>query len=164
MTGMAPSPKGWTTLAWQSDYGQFYLVDREDDAFEPPVEITPEMEARCLAVMPSGITIYTQSCLQQHIRIAIYDREPDHPSADPMSDKPWTHVETVEVRFPSKSFSISSPSMPDPLPNGPIFLVDTVTCAMRISWMEFEGSRDDSVPVDPDVIDIAIWPARASGE
>ena len=48
MTGMAPSPKGWTTLAWQSDYGQFYLVDREDEAFEAPVEITAEMEARCL--------------------------------------------------------------------------------------------------------------------
>jgi len=73
-----------------------------------------------------------------------------------MSDKPWTHVETVEVRFPSKSFSISSPSMPDPLPNGTIFLVDTVTCAMRISWRKFEGSRDDSVPADPNVMDIAI--------
>ena len=81
-----------------------------------------------------------------------------------MSDKPWTHVETVEVRFPSKSFSISSPSMPDPLLNGPIFLIDTVTCAMRINWMEFQGCRDDSVPVNPDVIDIAIWPARISEE
>ena len=164
MTGVAPSPKGWATFAWQSDYGQFYLVDREDEAFEAPVEITAEMEARSLCVTPRGLVIYTHSSLQQHIRIAIYDREPDHPSADQMSDKPWTHVETVEVRFPSKSFSISSPSMPDPLPNGPIFLVDTVTCAIRISWMEFEGSRDDSVPVDPDIIDIAIWPARASEE
>ncbi|MBP2460482.1 MULTISPECIES: hypothetical protein [unclassified Rhizobium] len=114
--------------------------------------------------MPSDITVDTQSCLQQHIRIAICDREPDHPLADQMSGKPWTRLETVEVRFPSKSFSISSPSMPDPLPNGPIFLVDTVTCAMRISWMEFEGSRDDSVPVDRDVIDIAVWPARTSEE
>lgn len=137
-------------------------MDREDKIFEAPVDITEEMEAKCLFVMPSGITVYTQSCLQQHIRIAIYDREPHHPSADPMSDKPWTHVETVEVRFPSKGFWISSPSIPDPLPNGPIFLVDTVACAMRISWMEFEGSRDDSVPIEPDVIDIAIWPASTS--
>jgi len=159
MLEMAASPKGWTTLAWQSDYGQFYLKDRKDEAFEAPVDITPEMEANSLAAMPSGIVVYTQSSLQQHIRIAIYDREPDHLSAEPMSGKPWTHVETVDVRFPSKSFSISSPSMPDPLPNGPIFLVDTVASAMRISWMEFDGSRDDSVPVDPDVIDIAIWPA-----
>ncbi|TDK31278.1 hypothetical protein E2F50_20265 [Rhizobium deserti] len=155
---MAASPKGWTTMAWQSDYGQFYLMDRNDKAFEAPVEITPEMEARCLFVMPSGITIYTQSCLQQHIRIAIYDQEPSHPLVEPMSDKPWTHEETVEVRFPSKTFAISSPSMPDPLPNGPVFFVDTVECAMRISWMEFQGSRDDSVPIEPDVIDIAIWP------
>ena len=54
MTGMAPSPKGWATLAWQSDYGQFYLVDREDEAFEAPVEITAEMEARSLCVTPRG--------------------------------------------------------------------------------------------------------------
>lgn len=162
MMEMAASPKGWATFAWQSDYGQFYLVDRGDQAFEAPTEITPEMEEHSLFVMTSGITVYTQSCLQQHIRIAIYDQEPEHPSVDPMSDKPWTHVENVEVRFPSKSFSISSPSMPDPLPNGPLFLVDSVDCAVRISWMEFQGSRDDSVPIEPDVIDIAIWPARHS--
>ena len=157
------SPRGWATLAWQSDYGQFYLLDRKDSAFEAPVEITPELEARSLFVMPSGITIYTQSCLQQHIRIAIYHREPDHSAVDPMSGNPWTRVETVEVRFPSRSFAISSPSMPDPLPNGPIFLVDSQACAMRISWMEFPGSRDDSVPVEPDVIDIAIWPSGQPG-
>jgi len=54
MTGMASSPKGWATFAWQSDYGQFHLVDRENEAFVAPVEITPEMEARSLCVMPSG--------------------------------------------------------------------------------------------------------------
>jgi len=31
---------------------------------------------------------------------------------------------------------------------------------MRIGWMEFQGSRDDSVPVEPDIIDISIWPRR----
>ena len=52
MTRMAPSPKGWATFAWQSDYGQFYLVDREDVA---PVENTMEMEARSLCVTPRGL-------------------------------------------------------------------------------------------------------------
>jgi hypothetical protein len=153
------SPLGWATFAWQSDYGQFYLIDREDTGFEAPVEITAEMEKKNLFVMPAGITVYTQSCLQQQIRIAVYRAEPDHPAAEPMSGNPWTQVETVEVRFPSKSFAISSPSMPDPLPYGPIFLVDSVNSSMRISWMEFQGSRDDSVPIEPDIIDIAIWPA-----
>ena len=32
---------------------------------------------------------------------------------------------------------------------------------IQINWMEFQGGRDDSVPVDPDIIDIAIWPAVA---
>ncbi|TNM61559.1 hypothetical protein [Aliirhizobium smilacinae] len=64
MMEMAASPKGWATFAWQSDYGQFYLVDREDQAFEAPTEITPEMEEHSLFVMTSGITVYTQSCLQ----------------------------------------------------------------------------------------------------
>lgn len=54
--------------------------------------------------------------------------------------------------------------MPEPLPSGLIFLVDKVACATRISWMEFEGSSDDSVRVDPDVMDIAIWPAARTPE
>ena len=153
------SPRGWATLAWQADYGQFYLIDREDSSFLPPAEITPEMEARSLFAPNSGLVVYTGGCLQQHIRIAIYDSEPQHSAVERMSDRPWTRVETVEARFPSQKFSISSPSFPDPLPNGPIFCVDAETVTARISWMEFQGSRDDSVPVEPDVIEITIWPS-----
>lgn len=152
------SPRGWATLAWQSDYSQFYLIDREDEAFEAPVDITEEMLTRSFAVTSAGIVIYTQDSLNQHIHLAIYDAEPEHPSTEPMSEKPWTRAETAKVRFPSKSFAISSPSTPDPLPNGPIFLVDSVKCAMRISWMESTDVRDFSEPTDPDVIHIAIWP------
>jgi hypothetical protein len=164
MMEMAASPKGWATFAWQSDYGQFYLVDREDKAFEPPVEITPEIEARSLCVTPNGLVIYTQSCLQQHIRIAIYDSEPEHSVTEPMSGNLWTRIEQTQASFLSKSLGISSPSLPDPLPCGPIFLVDSADCMIQINWMEFQGSRDDSVPVDPDIIDIAIWPVVATGD
>ncbi len=38
---MAASPKGWTTLAWQSDDGQFYLMDRDENAFEGTTGIAP---------------------------------------------------------------------------------------------------------------------------
>jgi len=151
--------RGWATFAWQSDYGQFYLVDREDAAFLPPQEITAEMQARSLFVPEKGIVVYTNDCLQQHIRIAIHDREPDHSPTETMSGKSWTRVETVKARFPSRSFAISSPSLPDPWPSGPIFLLDAEETSARISWMEFEGSRDDSVPVEPDVIDITLWPS-----
>jgi hypothetical protein len=162
MTGMAPSPKGWATFAWQSDYGQFYLVDREDEAFEAPVEITAEMEARRLCVTPRGLVIYTRSSLQQHIRIAIYDSEPEHPVTEPLSGNLWTRIEQTQASFPSMSFGIFSPSLPDPLPYGPIFLVGSTDCVIQINWMESQGGRDDSVPVDPDIIDIAIWPAVAT--
>lgn len=159
MTRMAPSPKGWATFAWQSDYGQFYLVDREDVA---PVENTMEMEARSLCVTPRGLVIYTQSSLQQHIRIAIYDSEPEHPVTEPLSGNLWTRIEQTQASFPSMSFGIFSPSLPDPLPYGPIFLVGSTDCVIQINWMESQGGRDDSVPVDPDIIDIAIWPAVAT--
>ena len=49
--------------------------------------------------------------------------------------------------------------MPSPLPAGPLFLLDTESVAARISWMEFQGSRDDSQPVEPDVIAITLWPS-----
>lgn len=149
--------RGWASFAWQADYGQFYLIDCEDSAFRPPTEITADMERRSLFVPPTGIVIYTGGCLQQHIRISIYESEPDHAPVEPMSGKPWTRIETVEARFPSQKFTISSPSMPDPLPCGPIFLLDAATVTARIGWMEFQGSRDDSVPVEPDVIEIAFW-------
>jgi hypothetical protein len=153
--------RGWATFAWQADYGQFYLIDREDPAFVPPTEFTPEMERRSLFVPATGIVIYTNDCLQQHIRIAIHDSEPDHLPAERMSGKPWTRIETANASFPSQMFTISSPSMPDPLPNGPVFFLDTADVTLRISWMEFQGSRDDSVPCDPDVIEIAFWPGAS---
>lgn len=149
--------RGWASFAWQADYGQFYLIDGEDAAFRPPTEFTPEMERRSLFVPPAGIVIYTGGCLQQHIRIAIHDAEPEHAPVEPMSGKPWTRIETVEPHFPSRKFTISSPSMPDPLPCGPVFFLDAAAVTARISWMEFQGSRDDSVPVEPDVIEIAFW-------
>lgn len=151
------SPRGWATFAWQSDYGQFYLYDDQGD-FTAPIEITPEIERRSLFVTPTGLVVYTASCLQQHIRIHIYDSEPDHSPVEEMSGSPWTRVETTEACFPSRKFTISSPSMPSPLPAGPVFHLDTDRVTARISWMEFQGSRDDSLPVEPDVIAITLWP------
>ncbi|WP_338661951.1 hypothetical protein VQH23_17180 [Pararoseomonas sp. SCSIO 73927] len=151
--------RGWASLAWQADYGQFYLVDPEDAAFRPPEEITPEMMERSLFVPPAGLVVYTEGCLQQRIDFAIHDAESEHPEAEPMTGNPWTRVRTADLSFPSRRFSISSPSSPDPLPCGPFFLLDTPSVRARIAWMEFQGSRDDSVPVEPDVIAITLWPA-----
>ena len=153
------SPRGWATFAWQSDYGQFYLIDPEDSMFTPPIEISQEMERQSFFVTQTGLVVYTGGCLQQHIRISIYDTEPDHSPVEQMSGKPWIRVETAGAYFPSRKFTISSPSMPDPLPAGPIFLLDTERVMARISWMEFQGSRDDSVPLEPDVIEITLWPS-----
>ena len=150
---------GWTSLSWQADYGQFYLVDPEDAAFRAPEEITPEMMRRSLSVPTAGLVVYTEGCLQQRIDIAIHDSEPDHPEAEPILGQPWTRIETAEILFPSRRFGISSPSSPNPLPCGPFFLLDTPAMQARIAWMEFQGSRDDSVPVEPDVIAITLWPA-----
>lgn len=150
--------RGSATFAWQADYGQFYLIDPEDAAFLPPTTITAEMEERRIYALPSGLVIYTEGCLQQHIRIAIHDIEPDHPPHEPMSGEPWTQVETTQAKFPSRLLTISSPSMPDPLPGGPFFFLDADTYTVRISWKEFHGSRDDSMPVEPDVIELTFWP------
>ena len=146
------------TFAWQADYGQFYLIDPEETAFLPPTKITAEMEMRRLQALPCGLVIYTEGCLQQHIRIAIHDAEPDHPQQDPIGGEPWTQVETSDARFPSRRFAITSPSMPDALPGGPFFFLDTDSYRVRVSWKEFQGSRDDSVPVEPDVIELTLWP------
>ncbi|TDR95662.1 hypothetical protein [Enterovirga rhinocerotis] len=152
------SPKGWATFAWQSDYSQLYLVDPEANTFEAPIEITPEIYQQSFFVPPSGLVVYTADCLQQHIRVRIYDTQPVLPEVEEMSGNPWTRVETTEACFPSRSFTLSSPSMPYPLPAGPLFLLNTEKVAIRIQWMEFQGGRYDSVPVEPDLIEITVWP------
>jgi len=151
--------RGGATFAWQADYGQFYLVDLENTAFLAPVEITAEMEKRCLHTPAVGIVIYTQDSLQQHVRISIHDTEPNHVATEPMSGNPWTRVETTEATFPSRRFTVSSPSTSYLLPSGPFFLLDVTDFMVRVSWMEFQGNRDDSVPVEPDVIELTLWPA-----
>ena len=149
---------GRATFAWQSDYGQFYLIDGDGDNFQAPVEITPEMEKRGLLELDTGLVVYTNGCLQQHLRIDLYDREPAHPAVEAMTGAPWTRVATANLRFPSRSFRVSSPSSPDPLPGGPVFFVDAEAMAAWVAWKEFQGSRDDSVPVEPDVIEVIQWP------
>ena len=149
---------GQATLAWQSDYGQFCLIDPGSSTYASPTEITAEMEARSLFVLKSGLVVYTSDCLQQHIEITVYDGEPAHPSTEPMSGAAWTRVEAADLTFPSRSFTISSPSRPDPMPFGPVFFVGAEAMKARIAWKAFQGGRDDSVPVEPDVIAISLWP------
>ncbi len=57
---------GQATLAWQSDYTQFYLVDPGDGDVTAPVEITAEVEARSLFVPPSGLVVYTKTARPTH--------------------------------------------------------------------------------------------------
>ena len=109
-----------------------------------------------------GIVVYTNDCLQQRIALSIHDREPDNAPVEPMSLKPWTRVERVRARFPSRTFSIRSPSFPDPLPVGPFLLLDEADVTARINVMEFPRSRNDSVPVEPDVIAVELWLRAAS--
>ncbi len=157
MDGHRATLLGWATLAWVSDYSQFYLIDPADAAFEAPTEITAEMMRRDFFATPSGLVVYTQDCLRQHIDISIYDGEPAHPATEPMSQAAWTRVEGADLHFPSRSFGLSSPSHPT-LPFGPLFLVGSELMRARIAWKEFKGSRDDSIPVEPDVIAVSLWP------
>ncbi|WP_407530910.1 hypothetical protein [Methylobacterium oryzisoli] len=71
-----------------------------------------------------GLVVYMEGCLQQHVRIAIHDAEPDRRDTEPMSEKPWTQVETAAAKFLSRRFTLSSPLMPDPLPCGPFFRLE----------------------------------------
>ena len=152
---------GSARFAWQSDYGQFYLVDPSDDDFRAPTDITPEIERSGFAVPAAGLVVYTQDSLQQQVRIHVHDKEPAHAAAEPMSGRPWTRTGAALLHFPSRRFSLTSPSSPHPLPAGPVFLLGAAAMAARIGWMEFQGSRDDSVPVEPDVIEVTLWPAAA---
>ncbi|WP_144631117.1 hypothetical protein [Bordetella genomosp. 13] len=150
---------GGARFAWQSDYGQFYLIDMQDTGFLAPEDITQEMVSRRCFVPAVGLVVYTAGCLQQHIDIRIHDARPDTLDCELESGRGWTQVEVAQVRFPSRSFTISSPSAPDPFPCGPVFFVPHEQMAAHIGWVEFQGVRDESVPVEPDIIQVTLWPA-----
>ena len=79
------------------------------------------MEKRRIVAPAVGLVIYTQDCLQQHIRISVHDAEPGHAPTEPMGGEAWMQVETIKVRFPSQRFTLSSPSTTFLLPSGPGF-------------------------------------------
>ena len=94
--------QGWANFAWQSDFGQFYLIDCEEhDTFQAPAE--PEIVSKNCHAPARGLVVYTNGCLQQVLRIRIYDREPEPRAFEEMSGKPWTSVETARVRYLSEA-------------------------------------------------------------
>ncbi len=153
------SYRGGATFAWQSDYLQFYLVDGDDPRFEAPVDVTPEMSARRWHRAATGLSVYSNDSLKQLIEIRIFGAERAPDLTEWRSGKPWTQTEVASAKFPSRRLTLSSPSKAGTESYGPSFRVDAVAMAVRIQWMEFQGSRDDSKLVDPDVIQIDLWPA-----
>jgi hypothetical protein len=151
--------RGGATFAWQSDYAQFYLVDGDDPRFEAPVDITNEMTVRRWHRMASGLVVYSNDSLQQLIEVRIFGAEPAADPTEWRSGKPWTQTEIASAKLPSRRLTLSSPSKAGTESYGPSFRVDAVEMLARIQWMEFRGSRDDSKPVEPDVIRVDLWPA-----
>ncbi len=150
--------RGGATLAWQSDYGQFYVVDGEDPRFDAPEVITPLMQSRRWHRMATGVVVYTNDSLQQLLDIRIFGSEHAADPTEWRSGRAWTQTEQAVASFPSRRFTLSSPSKASTESYGPSFRVDAATMIVRIQWMEFQGSRDDSVPVVPDVIRLDLWP------
>jgi hypothetical protein len=74
------------------------------------------------------------------------------------SGKTWTQTAMAGANFPSRRVTLSSPSKAGKESYGPNFRLDAVQMAVRIQWMEFHGSRDDSKLVEPDVIRLDLWP------
>lgn len=154
------SYRGGSALSWQSDYGQFYLLDLDAAAaFTAPVDISDEMMRKRWHQTPGGLVVYTNDCLQQVIEVRVFG-EPRE--ADPLewrSGQAWTQSELTSMTFPSRLFVVSSPSRAGTEAYGPIFRVDTAANRIRIQWMESDANRDDGVPVQPDVIRLELWPA-----
>lgn len=154
------SYRGGAALSWQSDYGQFYLVDGDDTCFVAPVEIPPEVSSRrWQRQSSSGLVVYTGDCLQQVIEVRIFGAPREADAIEWRSGNPWSQTELASATFPSSSFAVSSPSTSGTEHYGPIFRVDACEMRVRIQWMEFPGVRDDSKPILPDVIRLDLWPA-----
>lgn len=150
--------RGSAALSWQSDYGQFYLIDSADPCFEAPTVITEEMAKRRWQRLPAGLAIYTRDWLQQVIDIRIFSAPPTADPTEWRSSRPWTQTETASASFPSRLFALSSPSTFGTEHYGPLFRVDAAEMVVRIQWMEQLELTDDSRPGHSDIIRLDLWP------
>ncbi len=151
--------RGGATFAWQSDYAQFYLVDADHEAFVAPIDITAEMMAQSFAVCPNGLVIYTEDCLRQLIEVRLFDAEAKAEPGDWRSDRSWTRIATITVTFPSRRFTVSSPSRAGTEACGPWFEAGASKLKARLQWMELGSDNYEAARPHDDVIRIDLWPA-----
>jgi hypothetical protein len=147
---------GSTTLAWSSDYAQFYLVDAEDAIIEGIDTLGDAAFSARYHVAPNGLVVYTADCLRQEIRITLHDGEPAPMTSEPVSERPWTHTVHTTVEFPSEYFALSSPSGAGDPRWRPRFPSPARRVMARIHWCELDEARYDAHRTLPDV---TLWPA-----
>lgn len=152
------SYRGGAALSWQSDYGQFYLVDSNDPRFEAPIDIGSASLERRWQRLSSGLVVYTRDWLLQVIDIRIFGEGQPADAREWRSERGWTKAETTAAAFPSRLFSVSSPSRAGTEHYGPLFRVDAVEMTIRIQWME-QTDRVNEREWPPDVIRLDLWPA-----
>ncbi len=151
--------RGGAALSWQADYSQIYLVDSADSRFDAPVDIKEEIEKRRWQRLKSGLVVYTRDWLQQVIEIRIFGAPQDADSVEWRSGRGWTQTEAASAAFPSRMFTVSSPSKAGTESYGPFFRTDASEMIIRIHWMEQTERRDDSEPGPADVMRLDLWPA-----
>jgi hypothetical protein len=145
---------GGATFAWVSDYAQIYLVDVSAPVIPGLGELGPEIFAARYYLAPAGMVVYTADCLRQEVHIAIHDRRPEASTGEPLSAKPWTQVLETQVTFPSRHFTIGSPSRTGGERWGPTFTVPSESLKARISWRELD---DDRYTERAQLADAACW-------
>jgi hypothetical protein len=153
---------GGASLAWQSDYGQFYLVDAEDQNWDAQVDITDDIMVRRWSRMSTGLIVYTNDCLEQVLDIELYDGEPHWDVVERRSRRAWTQVEIALASFPSRRLAVTSPSRGSVSPGGPFFFLSSPTVVVGIGWLDFAARGDDSGVSLPEVIRIELWPAKTT--
>ncbi len=146
-------------FAWVSDYAQIYLVDPIDPVIAGIEDFGPEIFDRGYHVAPNALVIYTADCLRQEIRIELHDGPPVENDVEEISDDRWTRAVQAKVRFPSGSFTLSSPSKSYNEPLGPIFRSPAETVAVQILWLQYEEDCYNIFRPKPDVVKIVFWPA-----
>ena len=67
---------GGASLSWVSDYAQIYFVDVTTPHIAGIEALGADDFARGYHVAPEGLAVYTQDCLRQEVRIALYDALP----------------------------------------------------------------------------------------
>jgi hypothetical protein len=148
-----------TSLAWCSDYAQFYVLDTYSLSLPEADKFGSEVYAQGFYIAKNGFVVFTEDTSRQIIRVRIEDSPFECKAVEELSGDGWNKTKQFQAEFPSKTFVVSSPSKSGTEVHMPRFVLPSKRVTARVSWLEYGEDEYNIFRPKPDIIQLDMWPS-----